>query len=53
MEFHCILVKSEVFDREPSPLVRVFAISAAGVASELQYRPEYVDGSRTLKLGKH
>ena len=48
-----VILSGSVFDREPSPLVRVFAISAAGVASELQYRPEYVDGSRTLKLGKH
>ena len=42
-----------VLERGPPPEVRVFAISSAAVASELRYRTEYEDGSRTLKLGKH
>ena len=40
-----------VFDRDPAPVVRVFAISRTGVASELYYHPEYSDGPRTVKLG--
>ena len=48
-----VILPGLVFDREPSPTVRVFAISATGLASELQYRSEYADGSRTLRLGKH
>ena len=47
-----VILPGLVFERDPSPPVRVFAISATGVASELQYRPEYADGSRTLKLGR-
>ena len=42
-----------VLDRDPPPEVRVFAISAAGAASELHYRSEYSEGNRTVKLGKH
>ena len=49
--FHVIL-PGNVFDRDPPPVVRVFAISSAGVASELRYRAEYEDGVRTVKLGK-
>ena len=41
-----------VFKSDPPPFVRVFAISAAGVASELSYRLEYYDDSRRLRLGK-
>ena len=41
-----------VFDRDPAPVVRVFAISRR-VASELHYHPEYPDGPRTVKLGKN
>ncbi len=49
--FHVIL-PGNVFDRDPPPVVRVFAISSTGVASELRYRVEYEDGVRTVKLGK-
>ncbi len=62
-----VVVPGSIFDRDPLPVVRVFAISANGVASELRYRPEYsggswthldgswthLDRSRTLRLGKH
>ena len=55
-----VVVPGSIFDRDPLPVVRVFAISANRVASELHYRPEYpdgswthLDGSRTLRLGKH
>ncbi len=41
-----------VFESDPPPVVRVFAISAAGMASELSYRVEYYDQSRRLRLGK-
>ena len=41
-----------VFDRDPAPVVRVFAISRQ-VASELHYHPEYPNGPRTVKLGKN
>ena len=41
-----------VFKSDPPPVVRVFAISAAGVASELTYRLEYYDDFRRLRLGK-
>ena len=47
-----IILPGNVFDRDPPPVVRVFAISSAGVASELGYRPEYDDGSRRRRLGK-
>ena len=40
-----------IFQREPPPVVRVFAISSTGVASELRYRTEYENGSRTVRLG--
>ena len=49
--FHVIL-PGNVFDRDPPPVVRVFAISSAGVASELRYRPEYGEGSQKRRLGK-
>ena len=48
-----VILPASAFERNPPPVVRVFAISANGVASELHYRPEYVDSSRTLRLGKH
>ena len=48
-----VVVPGSIFDQDPLPVVRVFAISANGLASELHYRPEYPDGSRTLRLGKH
>jgi hypothetical protein len=41
-----------VFDRDPAPVVRVFAISRTREASELHYYPQYEDGPRTIKLGK-
>ena len=47
-----VVVPVSVFDRDPAPVVRVFAISGTGVASEIRYHPEYVDGPRTIKLGK-
>ncbi len=47
-----VVVPVSVFDRDPAPVVRVFAISGTGVASELHYYPEYVDGPRTVKLGE-
>ena len=47
-----VFVPVSVFDRDPAPVVRVFAISGTGVASEIRYHPEYVDGPRTIKLGK-
>ena len=48
-----VVVPGSIFDQDPLPMVRVFAISANGLASELHYRPEYPDGSQTLRLGKH
>ena len=48
-----IVLPGLVFERDRPPIVRVFAISASGIASELRYLSEYLDGSRTLKLGKH
>ncbi len=48
-----ISLPGNVFDRDPPPVVRVFAISSAGVASELQYRPEYGEGSEKRRLGEH
>ena len=48
-----IVLPGYIFDRDPPPLVRVFAVSAAGAASELRYRTEYEDGARSVKLGKH
>lgn len=48
-----VAVSDPIFEPKPPPVVRVFAISSAGVASELSYRPEYDDGSQTLKLGRH
>ena len=41
-----------VFESASPPVVRVFAVSGAGVASELRYRSEYYDESRRLRLGK-
>ena len=40
-----------IFGRDPAPVVRAFAISRTGAASELYYHPEYSDGPRTVKLG--
>ncbi len=48
--FH-VIVPSYIFDRDPPPVVRVFAISSIGVVSELRYRAEYRNGSRTVRLG--
>ena len=48
--FHVIL-PGYIFDRDPPPVVRVFAISSKGVASELRYHAEYSDGSRKFRLG--
>ena len=47
-----VVVPGSVFDRDPALVVRVFAISRTGVAAELRYHPEYLDGPRTVKLGK-
>ena len=47
-----VVVPVSVFDRDPAPVVRVFAISGTGLASEIRYHPEYPDGPRTIKLGK-
>ena len=47
-----VVLPVSVFDRDPAPVVRVFAISRDRVASELHYDPEYLDGLRTIKLGK-
>ena len=47
-----IVLPGYIFDRDPPPVVRVFAISSRGVASELRYKLEYGDGSRKLYLGK-
>ena len=46
-----IILPGNVFDRDPPPVVRVFAISASGVASESRYRSEYEDGVRKFRLG--
>ena len=40
-----------VFERDPTPIVRVFAVSSTGVASELGYRPEYQYPGGTCTLG--
>ena len=48
-----IVLPSYIFDRDPPPVVRVFAISSAEVASELRYRTEYEDGVRKFRLGNH
>ena len=50
--FH-VSLPAHLFDRDPPPVVRVFALSSTAVASELRYRPEYEDGVRNVKLGKH
>ena len=50
--FH-VVVPASVFDQDPAPVVRVFAISATGAASELRYHPQYLDGPRTVTLGKN
>ena len=47
-----VILPSYIFDRDPPPAVRVFAISSTGVASELRYRTKYENGSRALRLGK-
>ena len=38
--------------RDPPSVVRVFAISSTGVASELRYREEYEDGSNKRRIGR-
>ncbi len=40
-----------IFDRKPTPVVRVFAISSTGVAAELLYRTAYEDRGREFRLG--
>ena len=40
------------FGRDPPSVVRVFAISSTGVASELRYREEYEDGSNKRRIGR-
>ena len=47
-----IVLPDYIFDRDPPRVVRVFALSPTGVASELRYLSEYLDGSRSVKLGK-
>ena len=39
------------FGRDPPSVVRVFAISSTGVASELRYLQEYEDGSNKRRIG--
>ena len=46
-----VILPGLVFERDRPPVVRVFAISASGTASELRYLSEYLDGSRKLRLG--
>ncbi len=46
-----VAVPGSIFDRDPPPVVRVFAISSTAVASELLYRQEYEDGSQKRRLG--
>ena len=46
-----IVLSGYIFNRDPPPVVRVFAISASGMASELRYRSEYEDGVRKFRLG--
>ncbi len=46
-----VFLPRSLFDKDPPPRVRVFAISSAGVASELHYRPEYDDGAQKRRLG--
>ncbi len=46
-----VILPGPIFDRDPPPVVRVFAISSIGVVSELRYRAEYRNGSRTVRLG--
>ena len=48
-----IVLPGYIFNRAPPPVVRVFAISANGVASELRYRSVYEDGGREFRLGNH
>ena len=47
-----VVVPGSVFDRDPAPVVRVFAVSRDRVATELRYHPEHVDGPGIVKLGK-
>ena len=48
-----VVVPAYVFDQDPAPVVRVFAISGTGAASELRYHAQYLDGPRTVTLGKN
>ena len=48
-----VILPGFVFERDRPRIVRVFAIAASGIASELRYLTEYDYGSRTVKLGKH
>ena len=47
-----ITLPARIFKRDRQPVVRVFAISPTGEASELRYRTKYENGSRTVRLGK-
>ena len=49
--FH-VNLRSFSFEQGSAPAIRVFAISERGVASELNYRPEYDDGCRKRRLGR-
>ena len=42
-----------IFGRDPPPWYASSPSHRPGAASELRYRPEYDDGSQTLKLGRH
>ena len=46
-----VSVPASALDRHPLSVVRVFAISSEGVASELRYHPEYDDGTGKRQLG--
>ncbi len=50
--FH-VVVPRDIIHRDPPPVVRVFAISSTGVASELLYRTAYEDGGREFRLGNN
>ena len=47
-----IVFPKRVFEQDPAVEVRVFAISSEGMASELRYGEQSLDGSLTLKFGK-
>ena len=49
--FH-VTLRSFAFEQGSAAVIRVFAISERGVASELNYRPEYDDGCEQHRLGE-